>query len=153
MTRYPSNPTPSYPPSISHTRPFLSIHDGMKKRCMGKARMQWTNAYVRWRLSDGASRHEKRPSLKLSLQGPSTVCGVDGRPVMLIKRPSGSFLSPSKRHLSFNCPRYISVGVFTRVLSGAVVATGLAADRLRPVVGITMLLCHLRALAFREQLI
>ena len=96
--------------------------------------MQWTNAYIRWRLSGGASHQEERPSFKLSLQGPSTVCGVDGRPVMLIRRPSGSSLSPSKRHLSFNCPRYISVGVRTKVLLGIVAAAGLAVNRVRSVV-------------------
>ncbi|CAM9245358.1 unnamed protein product, partial [Laminaria digitata] len=77
--------------------------------CMGKARMQWTHDYVQWWLSDGTSRHERRPSLKLSLQGPNSVCGVDGRPVLLIRRSSGSPLTPTMRQLSFNCPRYISV--------------------------------------------
>lgn len=106
----PSNPTHSPSPHSPHT-PVFAVHDETKQRCMTKARIQWTNAYVRWRLSDATSRHEKRPSLKLSLQGPNSVCGVDGQPVLLIKRSSGSSFTPADRQLSFNCPRYISVGV------------------------------------------
>ena len=105
-----TDPPPPLPP---HGR--VCIHDEMQQRCMGKARIQWTNAYIRWWLSGGTSRQERRPSLKLSLQGPNTVCGVDGQPVLLIRRSSGISLTPAERQLSFNCPRYISVGVSLKV--------------------------------------
>ncbi|CAM9198098.1 unnamed protein product, partial [Laminaria digitata] len=97
--------------------------------CMGKEKIQWTNAYIRWWLLGGTSLHERRPSLKLSLQGPNSVCGVDGRPVLLIRSSSGSSLKPTKRQLSYNCPRYISV-TDMKVLIKSAPVPAFVADRL-----------------------
>lgn len=51
-----------------------------------------------------------RPSLKVFLQGSTGVYGVDGQPVVMIRRPPGGSSTNTDRQLSFNCPRYITVG-------------------------------------------
>ena len=103
---------PCLTPFPAQTRTRFHSANERNPRCLGKARIQLANDYVRWRLSDPAVRQERRPSLKVFLQGPNSVRGVDGRPVLLIRRSSGFSLNPAKRQLSFNCPRYISVGVY-----------------------------------------
>lgn len=98
-------PAPRPPPHV-----LLCVCE-KNERCMWKARVQWANAYVGWWLSDRRSHHERRPSLKAAFQGSTFVPGVDGRPVMMIRRSGGPPLPSSERHLSFNCKRHITVSV------------------------------------------
>ncbi|CAN0048982.1 unnamed protein product, partial [Hapterophycus canaliculatus] len=81
--------------------------------CSLRIRVRWAAAWIRWRFSRLApatlqERRQRRPSLKVFLQGSTGVYGVDGRPVVMIRRPSES-PDMVDRQLSFNCPRYISV--------------------------------------------
>ncbi|CAN0206803.1 unnamed protein product, partial [Ectocarpus sp. 12 AP-2014] len=100
--------------------------------CSLKTRIRWATACIRWRL-DGrrnTSRQDspRRPSLKMFLQGSTGVCGVDGRPVVMVRRPpeSSTILG---RQLSFNCPRYITVTEMQALIEATPVPARVA-DRL-----------------------
>ena len=88
-------------------------HRTYVQRCSLRVRIRWANAWLRWRLagSRSAAPHQRprRPSLKAFLQGSTGVYGVDGRLVVMMKRPHDR-LTMEDRQLSFNCPRYITVG-------------------------------------------
>ncbi|CAM9584781.1 unnamed protein product [Ectocarpus sp. 4 AP-2014] len=81
--------------------------------CSLKTRIRWATACIRWRLggrrNTSPQDRPRRPSLKTFLQGSTGVCGVDGRPVVMVRRPPESSTIVG-RQLSFNCPRYITVG-------------------------------------------
>eukprot|EP00904_Undaria_pinnatifida_P010525 jgi/Undpi1/6602/HiC_scaffold_20.g09081.m1 len=63
------------------------------------------------------------------LEGSTFVPGVDGRPVMMIRRSGGPPLPSSERHLSFNCKRHITVTEMQALIEAAPVPA-FVADRL-----------------------
>lgn len=85
-----------------------------KHRCSWAARIRWANAWVRWRLARCTSVTPQdgrtRPSLKEFLTGSTGVYGVDGKLVVMVRRPPER-AAMVDRQLSFNCPRYITVGI------------------------------------------
>lgn len=83
------------------------------QRCLLRIRMRLACAWLSWRLAGSSSvaphERQRRPSLKAFLQGSTGVYGVDGRLVVMMRRPHDR-LAMEDRQLSFNCPRYITVG-------------------------------------------
>ncbi|CAN0001978.1 unnamed protein product [Ectocarpus fasciculatus] len=100
--------------------------------CSLKTRIRWAAAWVRWRLGGGRNTspqdRPRRPSLKIFLQGSTGVCGVDGRPVVMVRRPPESSTIVG-RQLSFNCPRYITVTEMQALIEATPVPAHVA-DRL-----------------------
>ncbi|CAM9735015.1 unnamed protein product [Sphacelaria rigidula] len=73
-----------------------------------QTRVRWAGRYLRWRVGRRRVLSE-RPSLKVALQGPTGVIGVDGFPVVMVRRPDPFKAALVERQLSYNCPRYITV--------------------------------------------
>lgn len=61
-----------------------------------------------WWMSHRRSQ-ENRPSFKVALQGSTNVLGVDGLPVLMVRRVGSKAQRLAERQFSWNCPRYISV--------------------------------------------
>ncbi|CAB1099208.1 unnamed protein product [Ectocarpus sp. CCAP 1310/34] len=57
--------------------------------CVLKTGIRWATAYIRWRLAGRRNTPPqdgpRRPSLRMFLQGSTGVCGVDGRPVVMVR--------------------------------------------------------------------
>ncbi|CAM9200045.1 unnamed protein product [Ascophyllum nodosum] len=103
--------------------------------CSFQARMRWGYAYVRWRLLKRRSPLIRRPSFKIKLQGPTGVYGVDGKPVLMVRRlPKDSGLYYVGRHLSFNCPRYITVREMQALIEATPVPAVVASRLVRKIV-------------------
>eukprot|EP00752_Nemacystus_decipiens_P012801 g11336.t1 len=100
--------------------------------CSLRTRIRWVNAWLSWRLAGSRSTapHERprRPSLKAFLQGSTGVYGVDGRLVVMMRRPNDR-LTMEDRQLSFNCPRYITVTEMHALIKATPVPASVA-DRL-----------------------
>ncbi|CAM9350133.1 unnamed protein product [Ectocarpus sp. 8 AP-2014] len=100
--------------------------------CSSKTRIRWATACIRWRLggrrNTSPQDRPSRPSLKMFLQGSTGVCGVDGRPVVMVRRPPESSTVVG-RQLSFNCPRYITVTEMQALIEATPVPARVA-DRL-----------------------
>ncbi|CAM9848987.1 unnamed protein product [Ectocarpus sp. 6 AP-2014] len=100
--------------------------------CSLKTRIRWATACMRWRLSGRRNTspqdRPRRPSLKMFLQGSTGVCGVDGRPVVMVRRPAERSTLVG-RQLSSNCPRYITVTEMQALIEATPVPARVA-DRL-----------------------
>lgn len=93
-------------------------------RSSWEVRIRWARSYLLWRMSNEREPSE-RPTIEAALQGSTGVVGVDGLPVVVV-RTSPSETGQIERQLSYNCPRYITVGglsftEFTTICRGSTV--------------------------------
>ncbi|CAM9826595.1 unnamed protein product, partial [Sphacelaria rigidula] len=98
-----------------------------------RARLRWARSYLRWRMHRRRVQSE-RPSLKVGLQGPTGVIGVDGLPVVMVRRPDPSEAELVERQLSYNCPRYITVTEMQALIEATPVPRHVAERMVRRIV-------------------
>lgn len=92
-----------------------------------RRRIRWAGSYLQWRISNRRTSSE-RPSLKMALQGSTGVIGVDGLPVVMVRRLDAPGTALAERQLSYNCPRYITVTQMQALIK-ATPAPSCVADR------------------------